>query len=248
MLTKEWLCAFVPLGILHDDQKWVAIGAGFLYLEPPVVWLVTASHVIRDAGQRPLTALVSDNNGRLIVVNLTEVHQNSGLHWHTDDTHDVAIGLMPQDASWQIKAITKEFCLPFSEILPSMTCYTVGCPYGVRSIDPTKATPLVLDGVVAGVNSVTKEIYTSAPTFPGNSGGPLLIFVSPINPAGGMVVGRTTLFVAGIMKQTALVPDPAQALLPLHLGIGVSIDPVLQLLDSPSVRAERERVLQSAPK
>ena len=81
---------------------------------------------------------------------------------------------MPSSPDFCIKAVTAEKCLRMTELVPSMPCFTVGCPYGLHGLNPQEATPLVLDGVISGVDPVSRKVYTSAPTFPGNSGGPLI--------------------------------------------------------------------------
>ncbi|MFC1981442.1 hypothetical protein ACFLVN_04275 [Chloroflexota bacterium] len=128
-----------------------------------------------------------------------------------------------------------------------MQCYIVGCPYGVRGFDPQRATPLVVDGIVAGLDPSSSTIYTSVPTFPGNSSGPIIVRRDPFNPAGGLVVGQPVLLLAGIILQASVVSVlgvlGSSPLPPLHLGIGVSIEAALQLAKSEAVLKEREKVL-----
>ena len=130
-----------------------------------------------------------------------------------------------------------------------MPSFTVGCPYGIHGVDPQQATPLVLDGVISGVDTASRKIYTSAPTFPGNSGGPLIAFRSPLLPMGGMEVGRYILGFAGIMLETRLLPatDPVSRIPPLHLGVAAPADAVLALLESDQARAITDRVKQLQP-
>jgi hypothetical protein len=125
-----------------------------------------------------------------------------------------------------------------------MPCFTIGCPYGLRGVDPGKATPLVLDGVIAGVNQSNRRIFTNAATFPGNSGGPLIAVRSPFAPDGSMMVGRPTVLLAGIVLQSALVPSPMPGDLtpPLHLGVAAPADAVLGLLDSEQAQAILPRI------
>ena len=163
MLSTEWLSAFAPVGALQTKNVWGAVGACVFFHKPPVLWLVTAKHVLEKVGQQALTVLVS------------------------------------------------------------------------RSSD---------DGVISGVDLASRKVYTSAPTFPGNSGGPLIAVRSPFNPAGGMIVGRPTVLFAGIMLETKLLhaPDPTSRIPSLHLGVAVPADTVLALLNSDQARAITARV------
>lgn len=248
MLNQEWLQAFLPIGTLKGN-RWTAIGAGFLFLDEPIVWLVTAKHVIRTAGESAVGVLIGRRNGGVELVNVTDFHQAHDLWWHEHEGADVAIGLMPQNPDWSMKAVGRDLCLPIDEALPSLVCYTVGCPYGLRGLDPTRATPLVLDGIIAGTNSTRREIYATTPTFPGNSGGPLLVLKTPFNPSGGLVVGQQIMHVGGVMIQTSLLPDPEDSgIPPLHLGVALSMEVVLELLDGQAVQAARRGIMEKMSK
>jgi S1-C subfamily serine protease len=140
----------------------------------------------------------------------------------------------------EIKSIPVQLCLPFKDLLPSMPCFTIGCPYGLHGVDKQRSTPLVLDGVISGVDPEAKRIYTSTPTFPGNSGGPLIAVRGSVSNDGRqMIIGRSPVLLAGIMLETRLVfsPDPAVQTPPLHLGFAVPMDAVISLLDAKEVQA-----------
>lgn len=248
MLSREWLSAFVPIGVLRNQTDWVPMGAGVLFHEPPVVWLITAEHVVIGSKGFPVALLVTRINGGIDVILLGDIQKRHGYGWHFESQRDIAVTLMPVSADWQIKAIDEKLCIKMGELLPSMQCYTVGCPYGVRGFDPQRATPLVLNGIISGIDSISSTIYTSVPTFPGNSGGPIIVRRDPFNPAGGLVVGQSVLLLAGVILQATIVSDPRQSspdsLPPLHLGLGVSIEAVLKLIESPEVQAEKARMLQ----
>lgn len=247
MLTREWLSAFVPIGVLRAPNDWVPIGAGVLFHDPPVVWLITAAHVVKGAKGHKVVPLVTHAKGGLVVIQLDDIQSKYGYGWHLHEKLDIAATLMPLSPDWQIKAIGEKLCIKMDELVPSMQCYTVGCPYGVRGFDPQRATPLVLDGIIAGLDTSSSTIYTSAPTFPGNSGGPIIVRRDPFNPAGGLVVGQPVLLLAGIILQASVVSaqnaSGSSPLPPLHLGIGVSIEAVLQLTKSEAALKEREQTL-----
>lgn len=249
MLSPEWLSAFVPVGTLNGADTWQPLGAGVLFHAPPFVWLVTANHVIKDAGAERVAVLVSLRSGGVAVIDLTSVYKYGDLSWIRDSSRDLAIGPMPLAPEWNIKAVGEDLCMKLEEVSPSMQCFTVGCPYGVPGLDPQRATPLVLDGVVAGTNPATRSIYISAPTFPGNSGGPILVVRVPYSPSGGSTVGRPTVLLAGIVRETALVQGSgeSQPIPPLHLGVGISITAAIEMLQSPEAAELARKVAQAVP-
>jgi hypothetical protein len=251
MLSAEWLSAFAPVGALRDENLWAAFGACVFFHKPPILWMVTANHVVETVGRQGLTVLVSRSSGDgVIVVHVGKILTEHGLSWVQDETNDLAAAIMPVSPDFGIKAVTPDNCLPLTELVPSMPCFTLGCPYGLPGVNPQRATPLVLDGVISGVDPASRKVYTSAPTFPGNSGGPLITIRSPFNPAGGMIVGRPTVLFAGIMLETKLLhaPDPTSRIPPLHLGVASPADAVLSLLDSDQARAIAARVEPGAGK
>lgn len=209
-------------------------GLRFFY-KPPLLWMVTARHVVEKVGRLSLTVLVTRSAGEgVIVVQVGEILKNHDFSWVEDEVNDLAAAPMPTSPDFGIKAVIAENCLGLTELVPSMPCFTLGCPYGLPGVNPQRATPLVLDGVISGVDPVSRKVYTSAPTFPGNSGGPLIAVRSPFSPSGMVTAGRPTVLLAGIMLETRLLPgsDPANRIPPLHLGVAVSADALLALLDS----------------
>jgi hypothetical protein len=246
MLSTEWLSAFAPVGVVKADNEWAAFGACVFFNKPPHLWMVTAKHVVEKVGQKALTVLVTRESGDgVIVVELGKILTNHGLSWVQDTDNDLAAALMPMSPEFAIKAVTTEHCMRMKDVVPSMQCFTLGCPYGLHGVDQQKAIPLVLDGVISGVDPANHKVYTSAPTFPGNSGGPLIAV--PFDPIGGINAGCPTLFLAGIMLETKLLPDPNSRIPPLHLGIAAPADAVLALLDSDQAQAITARVKELRP-
>lgn len=251
MLSTDWLSAFAPVGGRRDDNLWVAFGAGVFFHKPPLLWLVSALHVVEKVGVKALTALVTRSSGEgIIVVEVGKILSTHGFSWLVDKASDLAAAPMPASPDFRIKAVNAESCLPLGQLIASMPCFTLGCPYGVHGLDPQSATPLVLDGVISGVDHANRKVYTSAPTFPGNSGGPLIVHRSPFWPDGGFHLGPPTILFAGIMLQTTLVnnPDPTGRTPPLHLGVAAPVDSVLALLNSDHARALTARVEALQPR
>ena len=243
MLSSEWLSAFAPVGGLRDDNQWAAFGACVFFRMPTVLWMVTARHVVQAVGRRALTILARRSSGEgALLVNVGEILANHVLSWVEDEASDLAAAPMPTSTEFGITALTPDHCLPMTDLLPSMPCFTAGCPYGLPPLDPQRGLPLVLDGVISGVDPVGRKVYTSAPTFPGNSGGPLVAYRKQVNRPGGLLVVRREIFLAGIMSETKLLPDPDNRIPPLHLGVAAPADAVLALLDSDQARAITARV------
>lgn len=241
MLTAEWLRAFASVGVFKGGNDFVASGAGVFFHHEGLLWILTANHVLGITGKRLLSVLVGQAMGdQPTVVNLGELQGHLGIDWVIDEANDLAASLMPYSNEVTIKAVMAQNCLTFAEVMPSMPCYTIGCPYGFRGADPASSIPLVLDGIIAGVNKNNREIFTSAPTFPGNSGGPLVAIRSPFTPSGQISVGRSTVLLAGIMLQTATVAPqtPIGKLPSLHLGVAKSFDAVIELLKSEQAQAQ----------
>jgi hypothetical protein len=264
MLSHDWLSAFAPVGSVQAGNQWAACGACVFFHHPPVLWLVTARHVLEKVGRHALTVLVARTSGDaaivgrqaltqpvprstgkdVVVVEVGKILADNGISWVEDEGTDLAAAVMPDAPELGLLSLTREHCLPLAELVPSTLCFTVGCPYGLHGLNPQTALPLVLDGVISGVDQVNRKIYTSAPTFPGNSGGPLIAFHSPLLSLGGMEIGRPIFRFAGIMLDTKLLhaPDSSSRIPPLHLGVAAPADAVLALLESDQAQAIAERV------
>jgi hypothetical protein len=245
MLNAEWLSAFVPIGALRGRSNWLPFGAGVLFNHGNGIWVVTAGHVLEQIGWESVAIMFSRSTGPgVVVMQLGDVHREAGLSWVRDAKQDLACALVPTSTDIRMKAVTDGLCIALNEVTPSQQCFTVGCPYGVRGFDPDTATPLVLSGVISGTSASEGLVYTSAPTFPGNSGGPLVVVRSPFDVSGRLVVGQSTVWLAGIVIQTTLVssPNPEDRMPPLHLGIARSVDAVLSLLGSTAAKQQLAKV------
>jgi len=142
MLSTEWLSAFAPVGVFQREGLWAACGAGVFFQKSPLLWLVTADHVIDSVGPQAVSVLVNQAPGKPVTaVDVGGTLDRHGFTWVRDKTNDLAAAPMPVSPDFQLKAVTPDVCLPLAEVLPSMPCFFVGCPYGLRGFDPQRAAP-----------------------------------------------------------------------------------------------------------
>jgi hypothetical protein len=233
MLDQDWLKTFAPIGNIPQPGQWQPTGACVFVEHGGVVWCVTAAHVLRASKETSIGCLVSIND-QLTLIALTDIYRTThGIGWISDLRSDLSAGPMPMQPGTQIRSIGFDRCLEQKELVPSMECLTAGQPYGLPGVDANKPTPLILNGIIAGIDPILRRVFISAPTFPGNSGGPIMVYRSPWNPSGGMNVGIPTVFLAGIVTEAIVVPNnqpDKPGIPPLHLGSGSSIDAVKSLL------------------
>jgi hypothetical protein len=248
MLSPEWLSAVAPVGATVAPNAWAAFGACTFFNRHRVLWLVTANHVVNSIGNAALSVFVGRQPpDGVAVIEVGKILADNGLDWVRNTEGDLAAAPMPVTAeplSLGIKWIGADACLELGKLSPSLPCVTIGCPFGLPGVDLTRSTPLVLGGIIAGVDPHTRRVYTSAPTFPGNSGGPLVVMQSPYKEIGGgiqfvMGGGRRTTLLAGIMLEMHLVwpPNPDDRTPPLHLGVAAPTDAIISLLDSEPAQA-----------
>ncbi len=254
MLSPEFLNTALPLGLLSSDGSFRPLGSGVLLERHGLSWLVTARHV-KDAAESaatndtPFVLVGTTNSGDQFPMPLKETAAKHELEWvQTDAEEDLAAIPLPLSPEWVHRAIPDSLCITGDGIVPSMPCYTVGMPYGFSPSVPGRITPLVLDGVIAGINEAEGLLYISAPTFKGNSGGPAFVYRSPFNVAGGLTVGKPTVLLAGLVIQQMLVggaggtASEGPASPPLHLGIVRSAERIFSLLDGPAATKMAHRL------
>ncbi len=239
MLDQDWLKTFAPFGIIPEPGKWQPTGACVFIGYEDVVWCVTAAHALSNVPGKAVGCMAT-LNGQQTTIELSDIYEKtSGIHRAIDSESDLAAGPMPMPPGIDIRSIGFDRCLEQKDLIPSMPCLTAGQPYGLPGVDPSKPTPLILDGVIAGVAPGQRRVYISVPTFPGNSGGPIIAYRTPWNTTGGMTVGIPTVLLAGIVTQTVVIQNnqPDKGPIPsLHLGFGSTIDAVKKLLMGDEIR------------
>jgi hypothetical protein len=247
VLNRAWLKAFLPVGVVGREEQgvaWKPVGAATLFNGGDVLWLVTAAHVVRQNTAAPIVVVAPSKSGDPQAIDISSTQAQTGTRWVFAPEHDVAATLMPHGPDLDIAAVERKLCLRAADAIPSMPAYTIGCPYGLTV--PSRPVPLVQDGIIAGVDEANggRLVYTTAPVFPGNSGGPLVVVRVPFSPGGHLVVGGATVLFAGVVIGYAVHRRLATAVpaeLPaLHLGIAVAADVVLDLLESPAAREQVE--------
>src|SRR5207249_3945594 len=112
MLSTEWLSAVAPVGGLRDDNRWACFGACVFFHKPPLLWMVTARHVLEKVGHQALTVLVTGSSGNgVIVIEVGKILTTHGFAWVEDATSDLAAAPMPK-LHFGLPGVTPAGCLP----------------------------------------------------------------------------------------------------------------------------------------
>lgn len=253
MLDKDWLATCAPIGTFNPVEKiWRAAGAGVFIYQPPYIWYVTAHHVIDHKQDPSFCVLINHSQGERFLMDIRALHAQHAIHWVIDKENDIAATLFPVAPHFEIKAIEFAYFLPSTQLLPSMKCYSVGCPYATFvEHDANRVMPYVLDGIISGVDLQQRCIYTTAPTFPGNSGGPLFIWKDPSLPNGSITVGEQIVYFGGIISQYVLISHKETSkgvlpLPPLHLGKAIPAEAIQMLLQSSEAKKVQQKIKQTA--
>jgi hypothetical protein len=126
----------------------------------------------------------------------------------------------------------------FDKVLTANTIYMFGYPTslsikGDPQIDPLR--PLLRFGIVAGTNPARKTIILDCPSYPGNSGGPVLE-VEEIDTDNQRfhVIGVVSQFVPFAETVVNLTPkSKSLAISNSGYTVAVSMDPVIDLINVP---------------
>jgi hypothetical protein len=159
------------------------------------------------------------------------------------DTGQRSLSVVPgvvviQKAPSGILGVNSGSVKPFKDVLTANTIYVFGYPTSlgmkeIPQIDPLR--PLLRFGIVAGTNPDRKTIILDCPSYPGNSGGPVLE-VEHID------LGKKNFKVIGVVSQ--FIPfeetrvnithkDKNLAISNFGYTVAVSMDPVIELTSSP---------------
>lgn len=214
--------------------------------DEPYIWYVTAEHILKESHK--VYVYVNHQKTNRYLVDISSLHKQHGIEWVIDEKQDLAATLFPSDPDFKIKAISFPTFLKSEELIPSMTCYSVGCPYGLAGFDMNNITPCVLDGIVSGIDTIHNRIYVTVPTFPGNSGGPLFVWKEPIKPNGDAKFSEQILYFGGIISEYALVGNGIsgenyQSSPPsMHLGVVIPAESISNLLQSEQAVIQKKHI------
>lgn len=252
MLDEDWLSTCAPLGILDAScDQWKAIGAGVFVFDDPFIWYVTANHLIKEAGDESIFVLINHKKVQKSLVNINSLHQQHKLNWLIDEGNDLAATPFPADVDFALKAVSFPSFLTSNDMLPTMSCYSVGCPYSLAGFDIEKVNPFVLGGIISNLDRQAKKVYVTVPTFPGNSGGPLFVWKQPIKANGDVVLGNPVVYLGGVIIQYVVVasmtppPTSQQACPPLHLGVVVPSEFIHDLLHNADAKKLKNKMQKS---
>lgn len=252
MLDKDLLSTCAPLGTLcSKTNEWRARGAGVFIFDDPFIWYVTAEHLTANKESHPIHILINHAKSKQYLVNIDSLHKQHKMDWIVDKKNDLAATLFPADPNFELKAINFSLFMNSKEMLPSMSCYSVGCPYNLAGFDMERVNPCVLDGIISGIDRQRGRIWVTVPTFPGNSGGPLFVWKQPIQANGDVNLGRTVAHLGGIISEYVLVgdgnseTDNRMCLPPLHLGVVIPTESIQALLNTEEALGLKKRTMKS---
>ncbi|HEX5052280.1 MAG TPA: hypothetical protein VFZ65_10940 [Planctomycetota bacterium] len=226
----DWLRAFLPLGGMEGDS-WRPIGGGFLLLERPVAWLVTARSVLDGLEGRHLVTWVASQKGAGLL-DVTDSQRQLGIDWIHHPT-GLSATLFPIHESFSIKAFTETQCTRLRDLQPLQPSASVGCPYGA-DINAPHLSPAVHDGVISFVDARSGFLYSTAPLLPRNAGAPLLL----ASPYGGAVT------LAGILLGNTMLGETDPRVLPVRLSRAICVDAVLELIRGEAAADQRHRATE----
>jgi hypothetical protein len=248
MLDNDWLLTCAPLGIFDSkNQSWKALGAGVFIYDEPFIWYVTANHLIASNSHSSIQILINHAETGHCLIDMQALHKMHKMEWAIDKKNDLAATLFPSDPNFLLKAIKFSSFMHSKDMIPSMVCYSIGCPHSLVGFDIEKIIPCVQDGIISGIDSKQGRVYVTVPTFPGNSGGPLFVWKQPIQSNGNFSLGGSVVYLGGIITQYALVngenkeknPTPPP---PLHLGIVIPTENIQNLLNSSKSQALKQKI------
>lgn len=234
LTVAECLPAVLPVGRTRDGG-FQPLGAGVLFIDSPLVWLLTARSLVEAAGDAPLGAYISPEREGT-VVDLTTGRRGTPLDWLRDPEHDVAACLFPIDPSWPIKAFPEARCVDASLLGPATTVASVSLPWGL----PGSSGPpprVVLPGTLTHFGP--HRLLTTAPLLPLNVGAPLVLCAT--EDAGG------GLGLVGLLTRTLVVPEPpGSPAPPVRMAEAVPIEAAVALVRSDAGKAQRRLAIESS--
>jgi Trypsin-like peptidase domain len=242
----------LPILIVCSDNS---SGTGFYIHTGNEEFLVTARHVLFDNASTircdtaTLISYSNDNNRQIVKLDLKKLEEAG--HIKTHKTHDVAVlhlGSLKSDKNnpgrgtpIYFKGVDDETksgsiivvkppagTRPFDHVLVSNDVFIFGYPIALSlsgQFEPDR--PLLRKGVIAGKNNLNNTIIIDCPSYPGNSGGPVIMVDDIGRTKKFLVIGIVTQFIPLVEQwRSSLYPD-----LPPHITLSNSGYAVVEPMD-----------------
>ncbi|MCO5169803.1 MAG: hypothetical protein M9894_25985 [Planctomycetes bacterium] len=225
----EWRLACVPLGALRGEGAWSPLGAGVLFIDAPVLWLLTARSVLEAAGGAPVAAWAATTDGAGTMIDLTTGRPGTPLDWVRHPERDLAATVFPVGARLKLKAFAEAQTLPEEHLAPLARVAVGAFAFGFGATTQ-RPSPLAFDGAVAGVEA--RAILSSA-ALPSRSAGAPLLAQLPPQSGGGVAL-------AGIATHAVVLPEPPTSPLPpVRLTVAAPIALAIALVRGEAGKAAR---------
>lgn len=232
---SEWMQAFLPLGSVKGDA-WESRAAGFLLVDQPTVWLITATEGLESFEGDDVVTFVRRKQQAPSLLNLSNTQRQANTEW-LHHPCGISATLFPLDASFLIKAFSNTQCTKLRDLGPMQPAFSIGTIFGPGIQRAPHDLPAVHEGIISTVDRESGLIHATAPLLPRNIGAPLLL----ASPHSGLVT------VAGILLGTTVVPEPDPRLLPVRFSNAITIEAAQELLRSEAAATQRQRVERAGP-
>lgn len=237
--ADAWRLACVPLGAVRAEGAWAPLGAGVLFVDAPVLWLLTTRSVVEGAQGAPVGAWVPTTDGAHAVVDLSTGRRGTPLDWVLHPERDLAATVFPIGARLVLKAFSEAQTLPDELLAPLLPVAVAAFAHGLGPAGQRPA-PLAFAGALAGApgegDPAGRVLLATAPLPPRNAGAPLLAQLPP--QAGGGVA------LAGIATHATALPEPPTSLLPpVRLTVALPVAAALSLVRGEAGKAARQAAL-----
>jgi hypothetical protein len=181
----RWLKSVVSIEHVIPEKPAKPIGTGFLVssLRDHIV-LVTAKHVILDDSGKvhgQLAYRLNEKAGSSSLVRDEELKARSLGAWFLSKDADLACRFVVRRETSDVLMIPSDVFLSQDHVHPGAPAAILGFPLGLRSED--YAQPIIRRAMVA--SSSPDRLLIDGPSFPGNSGGPV-IYVPMIKVGAGL--------------------------------------------------------------
>jgi hypothetical protein len=191
---------------------------------------------------------------RKLKIDLDGLNNNKFILQHTSlDIAVILLGVIKQDSSEipfayylpelvkseeglsRLVILDQSSVLKFNEVKLGTEILIYGFPKGLgiqgqKEFDSYK--PILRRGIVAGKNFDSKTFILDCPVYPGNSGGPIIIF-NPADPGQSKIIGIVTQFIPYLEPQL----NKSKKLKNYNLSnsglsIGISIEAIAQIVEN----------------